>query len=70
MLPWLIEVRDDIERVEIDWGLFVPFEDARRRDPLQRREAERVSMIMAERELHEAVAESADAVVEQNGIGA
>ena len=33
-LPWLIKIRDDIKRIEIRWGLSVPFEDAARLWPL------------------------------------
>jgi hypothetical protein len=65
----MINVGDDVERVEISRGLAVSFEDPGRSGSLERGEAERVFSIVPERELDQTIAESADTVVEQNGMG-
>src|SRR5580692_1839039 len=65
----LIGVDDDINGVEISGVRPAPRKDARGQGTLQRSEAENSCGIAAQDELVQAVAESADAVVKQDGVG-
>ncbi|HWX92861.1 MAG TPA: hypothetical protein VNY29_09535 [Terriglobales bacterium] len=64
----LLVVRDDVERVEIDSVGSMTSENLSGERALQRGEAEEILAIMLEGELDEAVAESAKAVVEEDGV--
>src|SRR5262249_27845721 len=59
-------VDDDAHRVEVGGGLAVPLGHLRGVRALERREAESVARVALEDELHEAVAQSAHAVVEDD----
>ena len=61
-------VEDDIDRIEVGGVGAVAGEDAGGEWALQRGETEYGIVIAAENELDEAVAESADAVVEEDGV--
>jgi hypothetical protein len=58
----------DVKRVEILGAGSVALEDASGEGALERGEAEEIVAIVAEGELDESVAESADAVVEEDGV--
>lgn len=62
-------VQDDVDGVEVTGIRAVTGEGAGGERALQRGETENGVGIMAESELDEAVAESADAVVEEDGMG-
>ncbi len=62
-------VKDDVDRIEIVVADAVAGENARGESALQGCETEKVIAVAAEDELDEAVAESADAVVEEDGVG-
>ena len=64
----LLVVRDDVERLEIDSIGSITTENLSGERALQRGEAEEILAIMLEGELDEAVAESAKAVVEEDGV--
>ena len=65
----MVVVEDHIDRVEIGGARVVAAQNASRKRALQRGELEDGVMVLPQDELGEAVAESADAVVEKDGAG-
>jgi hypothetical protein len=58
-----------VNRVEICWICAMPNQNPPRQRTLQRREPEDGVRVAAQNELHEAIAQAADAVVEEDGVG-
>ena len=62
-------VEDNVESIQSVWVESMAFEDRARDSALQGSETKTIFAITLQDELDEAVAESADAVVEDNGMG-